>query len=924
MLKSFKYILLTLLIGCWVAAATAAPNAWVPDASTIPMDGKTPQDVVVGDWNHDGNPDLALIYGYGDEVRWYKGGGPGGFTLGGTQPVGIHPGDNHDDMPRRLWAADFDGDGYLDLAVLCSGVPKGDLSGRQFTTPSFGILYGTPAGGFEAFQPVAIWPADWTGTIPQFATALAVAETEDGGCEVAVGFTDSHQIAVLQHHGGRSWAPPVMMDVASLGSGPVDLALVDLDCRGQLDLVAVNYTNTQVWQGTGPGTFGTRTTVATGQTMISLALADFNQDGAWDLAIADGSANTIKVLMGLGSAGHFQNSAAVTAPAGSGLFRLLRLDVNLDGRDDLAALYLNTASGQIWTGQASATAPLTAGPPLQTASRPWALAAGDFNHDGWPDLAVVNAGDRNYQTGIEIPTSPDLSLIYNRTFANPTDSVSIRKDAGSSFKLSPWLTRPRGLGWEPGQHNLWTVDRDEQVIVCLDENGAVRGSSPLNKVFFAAQATDPTDIAVDDAGDLWLTDRLSGRLAHAEHSGGMLTAKPGFSTWVAGASPVTRPTGIAFDPSQQRLLVADELQPVIAAFSPTGSWLATYTITGGQPLRDLAWDVTNGCLWGVAESDPGALTKLTLDDQANSADAAGTIRIDDLAPVLQGQTIRSVAVDSNSALTTPTSRLWLLTDTGALVQATFDPKLVAIRELSFQRVNSPATFEPEGTILMAGVGPLATLTRLAPNQMSARPGVSPSFLIQETFALRTAADPPLHINGLARTAGLIFVLDAMQSKVFTFGLHGLPVGSIDLPSLQGQHAQGLYVDPVQQHLWIPAVGRLREYNLAGDLIEEHPLATTAPPSSIGRGPQYGELAVLSAQGGAITVMQPGAGTRMNPRQVLLQTMQLADPFRVLVAQPTVYITDPWRFVGAGSDEMFFFGTPPTPTNAAGAGWRMYR
>lgn len=907
-------------------SSAQAPGAWLPENNTFPNDGRVPQDLVTGDWNRDGIQDLAIVYAYGDEIRWFMGRGDGTFLPGGARAVGIHP-DPQDDLPRRVWAADFDGDGLVDLAVLCSGIPA-SVSSHLPTTPSFGILYGLPAGGFEPFQSVVIGPVDWTPATPQFATSLVVTPTDnDGGIEIAIGFLDSHQIALLQHHGGRHWDAPVVLDVdvknitpTTKEPGPVELALADLDGDGTLDLMVLNRLELQVWRGIGPGTFGPPATLCSGAALAGLALADFNQDGAWDLAVSDYTANTIKVFLGLSAAGTAQQATSVPTPAGSGPARLARLDINNDGRDDLAVLFLQSGGGQILLGQNNLTAPLAPGPAFQTAALPWALTAGDFNRNGWTDLAIINEADLSDPSN---NTLIDLSLLLNRTFPNPGESFDIRKDAGATLDMKSWLTHPRGLGWDAAGHALWTIDRLGQKLARLSETGEISGIYPTNILLASRQAPDdPGDLAIDDSGDLWVADRLGGRVEHAGNGGGMPSAKTGFATAPAG---VSRPSGIAFDPGARRLLVADELQPVIAAFSLGGGQLASYTLASGQPLRDLAWDNDNGCLWGVSEAQPDQLVRLTLDDTNNTADAAGTIAVGDLAPVLQGQTIRSVAVDRDASLATPSNRFWVLTDTGALVQATFEPRLVAIRELPLLGASAPTAFEPEGTVLVAGGGPLATLARLSVHTQSGGgpgPGPGGGMRVVETIPLRGADDTPLRVSGLTRTLSQIFVLDAVQGKVFMFGVHGHPAGSLDLPSLQGQRAAGIYVDPATQHLWIPAVGRLREFSATGDALAEYPLPASAPPSAIGRGPQYGELAVLSAQGGTITVLQSAGGGGRTPREVLIQTTQLSTPLQVLAAQPTYTTTDPWRIVGANSSALYLYGNTP-PANAVERSWRLY-
>ena len=82
----------------------------------ISNDGLVPQDVVAADFNHDGFDDLAICYAGDDTVRWFLGNGDGTLTFRGEREVGVQPGPVND-HPRAMVAEDFDRDGFIDLAV---------------------------------------------------------------------------------------------------------------------------------------------------------------------------------------------------------------------------------------------------------------------------------------------------------------------------------------------------------------------------------------------------------------------------------------------------------------------------------------------------------------------------------------------------------------------------------------------------------------------------------------------------------------------------------------------------------------------------------------------------------------------------------------------------------------------------------------
>ncbi len=119
--------------------------------------GKFPQGLVVGDFNGDGKQDLAVVNYHDNDVSILLGDGTGSFSLVSSPAT--------DNSPYSLAAGDFNGDGNLDLAVVNS-CPSG--SNCQSSSGTVTILLGDGTGHFTVASSTS------TGFFP---TAVAVGDS---------------------------------------------------------------------------------------------------------------------------------------------------------------------------------------------------------------------------------------------------------------------------------------------------------------------------------------------------------------------------------------------------------------------------------------------------------------------------------------------------------------------------------------------------------------------------------------------------------------------------------------------------------------------------------------------------------------------------------------------------------------------------
>jgi hypothetical protein len=144
----------------------------------------------------------------------------------------------------------------------------------------------------------------------------------------------------------------------------------------------------------GASTFGfvNSSTPATGLNPVDIATGDFNGDGIPDLVITnqndDATPSTVTILLGNGD-GTF--TAAASPATGINPLAVAVGDFNSDGKPDLAVANQGSNSVTILLGNGDGTFTAAASP--ATGTWPESIAVGDFNGDGKVDLAVANNAD---------------------------------------------------------------------------------------------------------------------------------------------------------------------------------------------------------------------------------------------------------------------------------------------------------------------------------------------------------------------------------------------------------------------------------------------------------------------------------------------------------------------------------------------------
>lgn len=430
--------------------------------------------VVLNDVNHDGKLDV-LAGGYG--IAILKGNGDGTFAAPdyyATEADASGPGS----APAIIAAADFNGDGNLDLAVGNgpAGVTflRGNRDGTFQANRSFAVLssvgleggsFTLAAGDFNndgkldlvtASVGVILGKGDGTFGAPIYSTgpsfgmeAIAVGDFNGDGKLDLAGVSLDSGLYVMLGNGNGTFQNPISYGVGG-SSYFLSLAVADFNHDGKLDIVASGANGiVSIWLGNGDGTFKPGVGYSAGQNTVSVAVGDFNNDGNLDV-VTTGWAGSCCVYYGVVLLGNGDGTflPAISFPLGGSQAAVG--DFNNDGNDDILVSVPYATSVDLLLGNGNGTFQSPVAYPVNLYSGQAVVA--DFNLDGKLDVATANptccpasgyainlllgGGDGTFQAGAGYLLDDDGSIVVGDFNGDGAPDLAITSPVGVTILLN--------------------------------------------------------------------------------------------------------------------------------------------------------------------------------------------------------------------------------------------------------------------------------------------------------------------------------------------------------------------------------------------------------------------------------------------------------------------------------------------------------
>jgi hypothetical protein len=373
-----------------------------PSATNAGSSPFLPSITAAADFNGDGNLDIAVPSFIDGTFNICLGDGTGRFTQGAVL--------NDDFEPYAIFTADVNHDGKADLIVL-------NISGIAGAA----IWLGDGQGGFTYTQ---TYPTSNNPANPL--VVRTVADVNGDGDVDLIGMDYTGDVLVATGNADGTFNAPQTLDSGFEVVSPLetDVYAADLTGSGIPALMVNSQEGFDTVVAKSALTYGAVQKRTSGPFQTQLAFADFNEDGAPDMAV--GVAGGIQLFLG-NKQGAFPDSTIT--PVTPAVTYLFSGDFNGDGVADVAAIgsddYMRTYLGEKGGGFQEPVKTSTA---VTTAFDYIGNTVGDFDGDGHQDILLTGQvlygnGDGTF-TPVPLTTGSN-GLVADLTRNGRSDLLSI-------------------------------------------------------------------------------------------------------------------------------------------------------------------------------------------------------------------------------------------------------------------------------------------------------------------------------------------------------------------------------------------------------------------------------------------------------------------------------------------------------------------
>lgn len=336
--------------------------------------GEWPENSSIGDIDGDGKPDIVIANFSSKTVSVFR-------NLSTPGVLSLSPKVDYTTLsePNFVSLADINGDGRLDLLIANIG---GTVS----------VLVNTSTVGTISFAPTVDYMA---GNSP---SGVAVGDLNgDGRPDIVVTNFGTTTVSVFKNTTSGGIVSFAAKTDFTVGSAPKMAWIEDLNGDGQPDLAVANYSSNtvSVLKNTSSGgliSFSPKVDYAAGSAPIGVCVADFDNDGKPDLAVAHNSGTSpVSVLQNSSSGGMISFAPKVDYISGNSGGNICVTDLDGDGKPDLAAGNYGAQTVSVFKNTSTpGTVSFSPKVDFLTDGNTRNVSASDIDLDGKPDILLTN------------------------------------------------------------------------------------------------------------------------------------------------------------------------------------------------------------------------------------------------------------------------------------------------------------------------------------------------------------------------------------------------------------------------------------------------------------------------------------------------------------------------------------------------------